>query len=149
MTNNSGRFQHPTAFQLQYIAEYSEMDDLNGLWRWFASREPNPAVPQATDDFATLPFAVRREAFFWTLEQLIDHRYIRLEYWEWWPHGSGPVDGGPSAQVDVLRREFPTDDIGLDDGIWFFTPPCPVGSNWYWPDKAEPLRFIAEPLPED
>lgn len=121
--------------QLGKIATWGEDWDLNDIWAlWFDtprgdSRDPHELVT----------FEERREGFLWTLKQLFEHGYIELNR-----PGGVPYPGSIDEKLQALREAFRSNDDDMEDGLWFLFPECPMGSNWKWPSRSDPLPFVAD-----
>ncbi len=111
--------------------------DLHSIWFSFDTPGGDPEFPHAL-----VTFAERREGFLWTVRQLFEHGYIELLR-----DGGVPFPGLIDDKIDALRRAFPADDEGMEEGLWFFSPECPMGSNWKWPNQAAPIPFLPGGVP--
>ncbi|MFJ4254602.1 hypothetical protein [Microbacterium sp. NPDC090003] len=121
-----------TPEQLAHIASQCEDRDLHSIWSAFDTPGGDPEFPHSL-----MTFTERREGFLWTVRQLFDHGYELLR------DGVIPFPGPIDDKIDALRQAFPADDDGMDEGMWFFLPECPMGANWKWPNRAEPIPFLA------
>lgn len=124
-----------TAEQLDYLASGSEDMDLDSIWDYFD--RPHGFDPVVNHSLVS--FEERREGFLWTVKQLFEHGFIELNR-----RGGVPFPGSIDEKLDALREAFPSDDEGMEEGMWFFFPECPMGSNWKWPYQAEPIPFVPE-----
>jgi len=122
-----------TAEQLGQIAAECEDRDLNSLWLYFETPGGDPGFPHSL-----VSFEERREGFLWTVKQLFEHGFIELNR-----NGGVPFPGTIDEKLAALREAFPANDEGMRDGLWFFFPECPMGSSWWWPNRAEPVPFVA------
>jgi len=122
-----------TAEQLGQIAAECEDRDLNSLWIYFETPGGDPGFPHSMESFEE-----RREGFLWTVKQLFEHGFIELNR-----NGGVPFPGTIDEKLAALREAFPANDEGMRDGLWFFFPECPMGSSWWWPNRAEPVPFVA------
>lgn len=121
-----------TPEQLAHIASQCEDRDLHSIWFSFDTPGGDPEFPHSLTTFAE-----RREGFLWTVGQLFEHGYIELLR-----DGGVPFPGAIDDKIEALRQAFPTDDDGMEEGMWFFFPECPMGANWKWPNRAEPIPFL-------
>lgn len=121
-----------TPEQLADIASECEDRDLHAVWFSFDSPRGGCA-----SEHSLVTFEERREGFLWTVKQLFEHGYIELLR-----EGGVPFPGPIDDKIDALRQAFPADDDGMEEGMWFFFPECPMGSNWKWPNRAEPIPFL-------
>lgn len=121
-----------TSEQLAQIASECEDRDLNSVWLYFDTPGGDPGFPHSL-----MSFAERREGFLWTVKQLFEHGFIELNR-----DGGAPFPGLIDEKLDALRAAFPLNDEGMEDGMWFFFPECPMGSSWWWPKQAPPVAFV-------
>jgi hypothetical protein len=121
------------ATSLEHIASYCEGMDIDSIWYYFD--KPNGAILK--NDY--INFDERREAFLWTVKQLVEHNYIRLAEMG---KPKNFLNGTVDENIDLLRQAFPKDDEGMHGGLWFFFDDCPVGCNWYAEWNGNPIPFV-------
>ncbi len=124
---------------LDYLANYCEGMDINSFWHYF---DIGLDYGKGMHNYTT--FTERREAFLWTVKQLVEHGYIRLvEMGKPKNFLSGTVD----ENLENLRKAFPKDDEGIQGGLWFFFDDCPLGCNWYTEWGGTPVPFLGNQSP--
>jgi hypothetical protein len=72
-------------------------------------------------------FHERKALFLWLLQRMIEDKKIVAA------KNGILLDGSASEIAKRFDLAFPSNEDGLDNGVWFFLPDCPAGIGWVGP----------------
>ena len=98
--------------EFELMCGYCEDQELTSIWGWIST------YGRTYDE--------RVDCFMNVLRRLLVEERIRLINM----HTKIPMEGSVEEQLRSYRALFPTSDLEMNDGFWFFSEQCPGGSAW-------------------
>ncbi|MCT7329675.1 DUF596 domain-containing protein [Ralstonia mojiangensis] len=70
----------------------------------------------------------RKQKFLWILARMATDGLVLF--------AKNGVIFEPRKVAEEFKVSFPKNDEDLNNGVWFFTEPCPAGIGWVMPDGS-------------
>ena len=109
-----------TEKQFMDIFDHVEDSSLDSLWFYLKHDLAFPFFSREQSD----TFEKRKKLFFYFLERFLREGNLKLAKKDEF------LGGSIVEQINIFREKFPSEDLQMDDGLWFFTEECPGGAVW-------------------